>query len=288
MAKYKIAIIQLYPKPYNIDNNHARAVARIREASSRGVQLAVLPEFHLGELYPPNPDFRNDCKNWKQYLDAYRALARECHICIVPGSFAELHVDAESGEEKLVNATYFINHHGDICGRYEKKNLWHPEREHVQGSKNQPHIAFDTPLGKVGMLICWDLAFPEAFRELISQGAKIIIVPAYWKLTDPEIGVKRNPLAEQIFLDSVIVSRTYENTCAVVFCNAAGPAEEGFAGLSQAAVPFLGSVGRLATSDEGMGIVELDMSLVEDAELDYKVREDMASSDWHYQSVTQR
>lgn len=247
----------------------------------------MLPEFHLGELYPPNPDFRNDCKNWTRYLDAYCALARECRICIVPGSFAELH-EADGGEDRLVNAAYFIDDEGEIRGRYEKKNLWHPEREHVVGSQNQPHVAFDTPVGKIGMLICWDLAFPEAFRELIAQGAKMVIVPAYWKLTDPAIGVTRNPRAEQIFLDSVIVSRAYENTCAVVFCNAAGPPEEGFAGLSQAAVPFMGSLGRLGTSDEAMQIVDLDMSLVDDAEKDYKVREDLARADWHYQSITQR
>lgn len=38
---------------------------------------------------------------------------------------------------------------------------------------------FDTPVGKVGLLICWDLAFPEAFRELISQGAQIICIPTF-------------------------------------------------------------------------------------------------------------
>lgn len=41
------------------------------------------------------------------------------------------------------------------------------------------HEVFDTPIGKIGMLICWDLAFPEAFRELIAQGAKIMQVITY-------------------------------------------------------------------------------------------------------------
>jgi predicted amidohydrolase len=38
------------------------------------------------------------------------------------------------------------------------------------------HEVFETPVGKVGLLICWDLAFPEAFRELIAAGAKIMYV----------------------------------------------------------------------------------------------------------------
>jgi predicted amidohydrolase len=49
-----------------------------------------------------------------------------------------------------------------------------PERDHLTGSGRDVHEVFDTPIGKVGMLICWDLAFPEAFRELIANGAKIM------------------------------------------------------------------------------------------------------------------
>jgi predicted amidohydrolase len=55
----------------------------------------------------------------------------------------------------------------------------HPERPHLSSSQHDPHLVFDTPIGRVGMLICWDLAFPEAFRELIAQGAKIIIIPTF-------------------------------------------------------------------------------------------------------------
>lgn len=38
---------------------------------------------------------------------------------------------------------------------------------------------FDTPIGKVGLLICWDLAFPEAFRELVAKGAEVVIIPTF-------------------------------------------------------------------------------------------------------------
>jgi apolipoprotein N-acyltransferase len=51
-----------------------------------------------------------------------------------------------------------------------------PEREHLTSSGRDVHEVFDTPIGKVGLLICWDLAFPEAFRELIAGGAKIMYV----------------------------------------------------------------------------------------------------------------
>lgn len=101
------------------------------------------------------------------------------------------------------------------------------------------------------MLICWDLAFPEAFRELIAQGAKIMygilslesyppnnheappralseshwadllpnddcnsIIPTFWKLDDcNEAGLRQNPGAEALFLDSMLTARAFENTC---------------------------------------------------------------------------
>lgn len=248
-----------------------------------GARLAVLPEYHLADFYPEDENFRKQCAHWKKYLDAYCALAKECRICVVPGSFAELHRDEETHEERLVNCTYFIDHHGTILSRYEKKNLWHPERSIITGSMHDAHPCVDTPLGKVGMLICWDLAFPEAFKELIAQGAKLIIIPAFWKLTDAyEVGLKRNPLSEQVFIDATVVSRAFENTCAVVFCNVAGPAAEGYMGHSQIAVPFMGCLGELSTPDEGMKIIDVDMNLIEEAESVYKIREDMRRQDWPY------
>lgn len=89
-----------------------------------------------------------------------------------------------------------------------------PERDHLTGSGRDVHEVFDTPIGKVGMLVCWDLAFPEAFRELIANGAKIIIIPTCWMLTDcSEAGLKLNPSAEALFLDSTLTTRAFENTC---------------------------------------------------------------------------
>lgn len=109
-----------------------------------------------------------------------------------------------------------------------------PERDHLTSSTSHPHEVFDTSIGKVGMLICWDLAFPEAFRELIAAGAKIIIIPTFWTLNDcNKEGLARNPASEALFLDSMLTARAFENTCAIVFANAGGPPGKGYAGLSQ-------------------------------------------------------
>jgi predicted amidohydrolase len=202
-------------------------------------------------------------------LRKYQDLAKECGICIVPGTIVESHRESEKEEDKLLNVCYFIGKEGELLGKYVKKNLWYvevffyilcaimrflvwsitftgimrcdadntirgPERDHLTSSTHDPHEVFSTPVGPVGMLICWDLAFPEAFRELIAAGAKIIIIPTFWTLNDCNAaGLARNPASEALFLDSMLTARAFENTCAVVFANAGGPPGKGYAGLSQ-------------------------------------------------------
>ncbi|KAL9598331.1 MAG: hypothetical protein Q9219_004559 [cf. Caloplaca sp. 3 TL-2023] len=271
-----------------IEANYVKAAQFIQDAASKGAQLAVLPEYHLTNWVPDDPRFGDLCSQWEMYLNKYRALAREHDICIVPGTIVERHVDAETEEQRLLNAAYFIGNDGEILGRYQKKNLWHPERPYLTSSMHEPHEVIETPIGPVGLLICWDLAFPEAFRELITGGAKIIIIPTFWTLTDSSAyALSVNPRSEALFLESAITSRAYENTCAVVFVNAGGPvgsANSNYAGLSRVAVPFVGPLGEQTrnSSEEGMSVVNLDMRHVEESEANYKVREDLAMEDWYY------
>ncbi|KAI0129605.1 carbon-nitrogen hydrolase [Xylariales sp. AK1849] len=286
---YKIALVQLHPKAVAPAENFAKASAFIKDAASKGCHLAVLPEYHLTSWVAEDPSFKDSCLESATYLARYQDLAKELNICIVPGTIVEQKADGDS--VSLLNVTYFISSSGSISGRYQKKNLWHPERHHLVSSAHEPHEAFDTPLGRVGLLVCWDLAFPEAFRELISDGAKIIVVPSFWTMKDvTDEGYALNPDGEAVFLNSTVVSRAYENTCAVVFVNAGGPPDKGektnYAGISQVGVPHVGAMGRMGRA-EGMSVVDLDMNILEIAEDNYKVREDLRKEDWHY-SFTRR
>lgn len=197
-----------------LEKNFEKAADYIRSAARQHANLAVLPEYHLLNWIPHDPKFKEACGQWETYLKKYQDLAKECDINIVPGTIVELH-DAGTENERLLNVAYFISNTGEIIGKYVKKNLWGAiERDHLHSSTHDPHEVFDTPLGKVGLLICWDLAFPEAFRELIDKGAKLIIIPTFWTLSDcSEDGLAINPTSEALFLDSILTARCFENTC---------------------------------------------------------------------------
>ncbi|KAI9893697.1 MAG: hypothetical protein M1814_005913 [Vezdaea aestivalis] len=108
-------------------------------------------------------------------------------------------------------------------------------------------------------------------------------------------GYKRNADSETLHLNSLITARAYENTCAVVFVNAGGPTkemigtdlvnehtEEQYGGVSQVAVPFVGPVERIDGPEEGWKTAEVDMEILEEAEMDYRIRKDLKTEGWHY------
>ncbi|KAJ4158692.1 uncharacterized protein LMH87_009208 [Akanthomyces muscarius] len=302
MSKLKVALIQLYSKSLDVEGNYAKAESFIRAAAAQGAQLAVLPEYHL-QGWVGSRDVLLPCAAQSAtYLARYQALARELQLCIVPGTLLEDHSSPSDAHDEppIANVAYFIGPDGAICGRYHKRNLWHPEKPILRApaaGAAPHHVAFDTPLGvRAGMLICWDLSFPEAFRALAADGARLVIVPSFWVARDTDEPVNPvNPRAEQLFLDTMCVARAFENSCAIVYVNCGGAAaaeqdvKEGYdaegrehAGVSQAAMPMLGSLGRLGHGREGMSVVELDLGLLDVAEKAYKPRDDMERRGWKY------
>lgn len=239
----------------------------------------MLPEYCLS---CPSPDsgrvwYDEDGK----YLDRFQQIAKEYRINLVPGTIVES-VLAEDGGTILLNTCYFIDRQGAILGKYVKKNLWLPEREYLTKG-TEDHAVVDSPeLGKIGLLVCWDIAFPEAFRALVRLGVTTFIIPAFWLLTDGgPICVRRNPRAEIVFLNHVLPARAIESAATVIFVNCGGNSQE-YCGMSQVAMPFVGTVDKIDSGMEKLLIVEIDPTLTKDAEEVYKLRQDLASDDWHY------
>ncbi|CAI7615338.1 unnamed protein product [Penicillium pancosmium] len=303
-VSFKAALIQSRAKPLDADYNFARAAQQIRAAGSEGASLAVLPEYHLTGWVPEEPSFALTAEKALEFRQKYQDLAAELHINICTGTVVSeapnqtpSHNHLKDAGRTLLNTSDFIDHNGNFLGSYTKTNLWIPERrtltsfiEHARGAAKEgqstpnPHTVIDTPLGPVGILVCWDLAFPEAFRQLVLAGAKIIIIPSYWTSSDMcSEGLAYNQECEKMFVQNTLVTRAFENTAAVIYCNAGGPAQEGFFGCSQVVLPILGTVpGSFNDSEEGMRTLEVDMRLVDIAEKNYQIRKDLAGENWHY------
>ncbi|KAA8642922.1 hypothetical protein EYZ11_009656 [Aspergillus tanneri] len=275
----RVAVIQWHIKDLEIEQNHHKACQYIRDAASQGAEIAVLPEYHLNGFAPTSSQYTQQAESAPSYLKAYQTLARDLNICLVPGTIVEKH------GANLFNTAYFISNDGQILGSYRKKNIWHPERPFLTSSDAESHEVLATPIGKVGLLICWDLAFPEAFRELIVKGAEVIIVPTFWTRHDasPE-SLSHNPECETLLLESMLTTRCFENTCGIIFANASGPDDQDkFLGLSRVVLPIVGSVGQMGC-EEGVLVVDMDLGLVRIAEENYKIRQDIKSEGWHYGS----
>ncbi|KAH7013357.1 carbon-nitrogen hydrolase [Ilyonectria destructans] len=303
---FKVAIVQMRPKPLDAEYNFAHAAGQIRLAAAQGASLAVLPEYHLMDWVPKEPSFALEFEDARRFLQRYQDLAAELHINICTGTIvseAPKHAtpqgsinSTEASRRTLLNTSHFIDHNGRVLGSYTKTNLWIPERQHLTSSvdyarqttahtsSSNPHQVINTPLGPLGILVCWDLAFPEAFRQLVLAGAKIIIMPSYWTASDmSKEGLAYNPDCEKMFVQSTLITRAFENTAAIIYCNVGGPAQEGFFGCSQVTLPIVGTVpGSFTDSEEGMRVLEVDMRAVELAEQNYEIRQDLGREDWHY------
>ena len=150
-------------------------------AVAAGAKLVCLPEYcgglksEGGLLVPPAaPEARHPV------LDELRGLARDSRVWILIGSIA---VDGPGG--RLINRGYVVDDGGDVRARYDKIFLFDVDlsptqqyRESAVVAPGEHAVVVDTPWGRLGMTICYDLRFPQLYRTLAQAGAEILAVPA--------------------------------------------------------------------------------------------------------------
>lgn len=271
--KFKVAVVQFEIKQFSPKKNIKRAEIFIKRAASSKAQIIVFPEDFITGLIEGKKEFADqfaDAKN--TYRDHFQYLAKKYKIDIVPGSIIE------KDRNGLHNTTYYIDSTGKIKGRYRKINLWGPEKKHFIAGKEVP--IFQTKFGKIGLIICWDLVFPEIFRTMVRKGVNIVICPGYWCYGDAKNGIKHDENSEIKFVDSLCVTRAFENEIIFIFCNAAGKLQldefqDTLIGHSQITAPFKGAIKKLTHNKEEMFIQEIDTDILKDAEKAYKIRSDL-------------
>lgn len=117
-----------------------------------------------------------------KFSEKMSSLAAKYHVNIVAGSFAE---KSENG--KIFNTSLFFDRTGKLIGKYSKCHLMvamgADESQHVEYGD---HIeVFDTDFGRVGLMVCYDMRFPEQARSMVLQGADILLVPSDFPAGNP-------------------------------------------------------------------------------------------------------
>ena len=178
----KIGMIQMsvvHDKQQNLDH----ACRLTEQAAAGGIDMAVLPEMFC-------------CPYDNQYFAQYgeeeggpawqtlSALAARLGIYLVGGSIPELEGD------KIYNTSYVFDRQGRQIAKHRKTYLFDIDVPGGQRffesdtlSPGQRYTLVDTPFGKLGVAICFDVRFAELFRILALEGAQLIVVPAAFNMT---------------------------------------------------------------------------------------------------------
>lgn len=237
----------------NKDENIHRAARMIRQAAEQGAELAMLPEMFCCPY--ENAAFRpyGEAEGGPAQ-QALSALAGELGIWIVGGSVPELE------NEKVYNTSYVYDSSGRQVARHRKMHLFDIDVEGGQRfmesdtlSPGNEVTVFDTPWGRMGLCICFDLRFEELSRLMTLQGAQIILTPAAFNMTT-------GPAHWELLLRQ----RAVDNQCFTVGTSPARDESASYVawGNSMVCDPW-GTVLRQCGAGEEVAVTELDMTRID-------------------------
>jgi predicted amidohydrolase len=139
------------------------------------IQMVVLPEL---STYGTNTKLAVQMPG--EVENCFREAARKNDIWLIPGSIFERR------DDKVFNTAPVINPEGEVIARYSKQYPFYPYEKGVTASDN--FVVFEVPgVGKIGLVICYDIWFPEIIRQLAWMGAEAIIVPTLTNSIDRDV-----------------------------------------------------------------------------------------------------
>jgi deaminated glutathione amidase len=254
----KVAAIQMTSSHVVTDNLMA-AGELLREAKDLGCDIACLPEnfSFIGlrdadKLQVAEPD---EVGAVQSFLSD---TARKLRMWILGGTI----VIRGDSERRVANSSLLIDDHGKRVARYDKIHLFdvtipgrdeqYRESTHVTPGR-EPVIA-DTPVGKLGLSVCYDMRFPELYRELVSRGAEWLAMPAAFTVP-----------TGRAHWETLLRARAIENLCYVVAPAQAGTHTSGRETYGDSLiVDYWGQV--LSRLAKGNGVITAEIDLAKEAE----------------------
>jgi predicted amidohydrolase len=177
---FKVACVQLNAAR-DIAPNIAAASALIRDAKAKGAQFILTPE-NTGMIEPKRPQMLEKAKPEAEHpaIPAFSALAAELGVWLLIGSL-QIKLDAAT----CANRSFLFDDHGRVVARYDKIHMFDVDlkggesyRESKTFRPGERAVVADTPWGKVGLTVCYDLRFAYLYRALAQAGASFLTVPS--------------------------------------------------------------------------------------------------------------
>ena len=180
----RIALVQFEGTICDTVGNTAHACELVAEAAAGGADLVVLPElfstgYNLDIVGPRILDLAEPIDG--PTVTALRSAARENGVYLIAG----LALSKEQLPAVAYNSSVFIDRSGELMGTFDKAHLWALERFYFRSGSEFP--VFETDFGKVGIMICYDMGFPEVARILALKGAELIVCPSAWCEEDHDV-----------------------------------------------------------------------------------------------------
>ncbi len=179
-AAVKFACVQMTAGP-EVQPNLETAAALIREAAAGGAKFIATPE--NTSIIEPNRELalaKSFTQDEHPGLPFFAKLAKELGVWLLIGSMP-IRVEPE----RLANRSFLIDDQGRLIAQYDKIHLFDVDlpngevyRESERIRPGSQAVLAPTPFGPLGMTVCYDLRFPQLYRDLAHAGASIIGIPA--------------------------------------------------------------------------------------------------------------
>jgi predicted amidohydrolase len=254
----KVAAIQM-TSGHVVADNLAAAAALLRDAKEAGADIACLPEnfCFIGlkdadKLRVAEPDGDGLVQSFLS------STARELKMWILGGTI----VLRGDSEKRVANTSLLMDADGKRVARYDKIHLFdvtipgrneqYLESRHVTPGKAT--VVADTPVGRLGMSVCYDMRFPEMYRDLVSHGAEWLAMPAAFTVP-----------TGRAHWETLLRARAIENLCYVVAPAQWGTHSSGRETYGDSIIiDYWGQV--LSRLAKGTGVITADFDLAEQHE----------------------
>ena len=239
----RISCLQMDVALGRAEENFAKAEAMIRQAMADKPDVIVLPEtFNTGFCPEMAAAFADrDGKTTKAVIGG---LAKEFSVNIVAGSVSNLR------EGKLYNTAMVFDRSGTCIASYDKTHLFSHAGEEKTYTPGDHLCRFTLDGVSCGIIICYDVRFPELTRSLAVAGLDVLFVVSQW------------PEARISHLRSLTVARAIENQMFVVCCNACGKEGKSALGGNSAVIDPWGQTIVLATDKEKILTADADLCIL--------------------------